>query len=77
MSKTVIDTETLEKILTLGKVASLVMLASKDMVAHHGAESLLSQGEQAIKDSMGLRIFTKEEVAALEKHFDLGAFFEE
>lgn len=38
---------------------------------------IVAEAQRQKEDSRGLRIFTKEEVEGLEKHFDLGAFFEE
>ncbi len=77
MSKTVIDTEVLEAIQLVMRVLALDAASVGDVKAAGEAVNIDNIISKAIEDSMGLRIFTKEEVTALEKHFDLGAFFEE
>lgn len=77
MSKTLIDTEVLHRIAQIIRALRMSAEMDGDTAAIADAVYLLDQIDGSIKDSTGLRIFTKEEVEALEKHFDLEAFFEE
>lgn len=77
MPKTVIDTEVLEATQLVMRMLAIEAMSNGDLNAAGEANHIADTINKAINDSIGLRIFTKEEVDALEKHFDLGAFFEE